>query len=156
MVSVIDPVAGTHVSWIVPGRQATVMSTHPQPRPTDCTPTLQARPAQNPHPTSTSEDLGVEEIQGVEARGRKVTTTTAAGTDGNSDPLVSTHETWTATSIRPVTLVVREIDDEPVNGKTTRELTGITLSEPDASVFEPPQGYDTVTKDPPPLACPAN
>jgi hypothetical protein len=153
---VFDPVAGTRTNWSAPGERATVMSTHPAAPATPCAPRPPAPNTQSrERPTSTSEDLGTEEIQGVEAHGIRVTTITPAGMVGNSEPLMKTHEAWTVLSIRPNTLVVREVDDNPEAGKTTREATSLTLSEPEESAFQPPQGYEIVTKDPPQAACPA-
>jgi hypothetical protein len=52
-------------------------------------------------------------------------------------------------------LIVREINDDPSSGKTTRELTNLSLSEPEASLFQPPQGYEVVRKAPPEASCAA-
>jgi hypothetical protein len=154
-ITVFDPAAGTRTSWSTPGQQAKVAPTHPSAS-VPCAP---AGTVQNPpaalRPTSTSEDLGVETIDGVEAHGHRVTITTPAGMIGNSEPLVSTREIWTATTIKPVTLVVRLINDDPDSGKMTKEMTNLSLSDPDQSVFQPPRGYEVVTGNAPPAPCTA-
>ncbi len=40
-------------------------------------------------------------------------------------------------------LVVRDLRDNPQSGKSTTELTEFTSGEPDASLFQPPSGYQT-------------
>jgi hypothetical protein len=151
---VSDPAAGTRTSWTTPGQQAMVVSTHPAAG-ANCAQRAQQNPPNALRRTSTTEDLGTETIEGVEAHGRRITTTTPAGMVGNSEPLVSTHEVWSATSIKPFSLVLRQVDDDPQGGKTTREATRVSLSEPDASLFQPPAGYEAVARDPAPAACPA-
>jgi hypothetical protein len=101
------------------------------------------------------EDLGTQTINGVEARGRRVTTTTPAGAIGNDAPLTSITETWTATMPGLSGLFVRSVFDSPQTGKSTRELTNFTLAEPDASVFQPPEGYEIVNRPAPGSVCPS-
>jgi hypothetical protein len=160
-VTVMDPVARTNSSWTVPGQKATVMQ---MPAPgasrTGCATNMQVRlpdnRTQSERPKPVMEDLGTQTIQGVEARGRRYTTTTPAGAIGNDAPLTSITETWTA--IAPVGLrglYVRQVSDDPQSGKYTRELTNFTQAEPDASVFQPPEGYEIVNKPAPSSACPA-
>jgi hypothetical protein len=102
-----------------------------------------------------TEDLGVETIEGVEAHGHRTTVTTPAGLIGNSQPLVSTNESWVATTIKPFSPVLRQNDDDPLSGTTTREATKVTLGEPDESLFQPPSGYEVVTRDANPAPCTA-
>jgi hypothetical protein len=158
-VSVSDPVARTNSSWTVPGQKATVVAmpalgaTH-----TGCaTSTAPVHLAPTPgvqRQQPTVEDLGTETIQGVVARGRRVTTTTPAGAIGNDAPLTSTMETWTATAPGLRGLMARNVIDNPLLGKTNKELTNFTQGEPDLSVFQPPEGYEIVNKPAPSSACP--
>jgi len=158
-VSVSDPIEKTHISWDSVRKQATVLQ---MPAPgaarAECPANTPAFAAKGPPPASlkstTSEDLGVETINGVEAHGRKTTTTIPPGAVGNNETLVLVREVWLANGISPLNLVVREISDDPESGRTTRELTNITLSEPPASTFQPPEGYEIVTKEPQ-VSCPA-
>lgn len=151
-----DPVAGTRTSWNTALQQVTVISTRSAAGASaNCVQRAQRNPPNAQRPTMTTEDLGIETIEGVEAHGRRTTTTTPAGMVGNSEPLVSTHEVWSSMTIKPYPLVLRQIDDDPQGGKTTREATRVSLSEPDQSLFQPPQGYEVVTRDPAPAACPA-
>jgi hypothetical protein len=156
-VSVSDPVARTNSSWTVPGKKATVTAMPAPGAPRNCaaaTPAAATPAAGVQHVKPTVEDLGTETIQGMEARGRKTTTTTPAGTIGNNQPLVRTNELWTATTPGLKGLVAREVSDDPQSGKMTKELTNFNQAEPDATVFQPPAGYEIVNKPAPGSECP--
>ncbi len=154
-VTVFDPLAHTNANWTVPGQKATVLAM-PQPG----APRLSCAgktpvpgvvgsifASTGPRVTPTVENLGVETIQGIEARGRKTTTTMPARTVGNNAPLVRTSETWTAVDPGLRGLMVNSVIDDPQIGKTTRELTNLSQGEPDASVFQPPAGYEIVSRE---------
>jgi hypothetical protein len=160
MVTVFDPVARTNSNWTVPGKKATVMAMPVPGAPrtscaTSTTPVLLAPSPGVQRQQPTVEDLGTETIQGVEARGRRITTTTPAGAIGNDAPLVSTTETWTAIAPGLRGLMARNVIDNPQSGKTARELTNFTQAEPDPSVFQPPSDYEIVNKPAPGSVCPA-
>jgi hypothetical protein len=154
-VNVFDPVARTSSNWSVPGQKATVLAMPVPGAPRQ--PCAAAAPASGavgsvftstgPRARPTVEDLGVETIQGIEARGRVTTTTTPAGAVGNNEPLVRTSETWTAVVPGLNGLMVSSVIDDPRMGKTTRELTNLSQSEPDPSVFQPPAGYEIVSRE---------
>jgi len=91
-------------------------------------------------PTTTIEHLGTRIIQGFETYGSRVTQTTSVGATANSEALVSTRESWQA-SVHGIGLTVREVDDDPRNGKTIVELVKFSLGEPDPASFQPPEGY---------------
>jgi hypothetical protein len=159
-VSVMDPVARTNSSWTVPGQKATVVAMPTPGAPRNCATNVVLPPI--PHNTGVSgvkptvEDLGTETIQGVEARGHRITTTIPAGAIGNDAPLTSITESWTATAPGLRGLVARNVFDNPQSGKTARELTNFTQAEPDASVFQPPEGYEIVNKPAPGAVCPGD
>ncbi len=150
-VTVFDPAAHTNMSWTVPGQKATVMA---MPTPgaarSSC---MQAAGVvgavmpTHPHLKSDVEDLGTETVNGIEAHGRLTTTTTPAGAIGNNEPIVRTSEIWNAAVPGLNGLLVRSVSDDPQSGKSTKELTNLTQSEPDASVFEPPSGYEIVNRE---------
>jgi hypothetical protein len=146
--TVTDLAAGTRTTWVTPGQQATVTSSRVSAMATNCAERgVSAAPQTAQHRSMTTDDLGMETIEGVQAHGRRTTITTPAGLIGNSQPLVSTRESWVATAIKPFSPVLREINDDPESGKMTREATKVTLGEPDESLFQPPQGYEVVTRD---------
>jgi hypothetical protein len=103
--------------------------------------------------TTVVEDLGTATIQGVEAHGIQITRTTPAGAAGNDQPLVNTEENWRGKSQNP-DLLVRHVSDDPQFGKSTKELVSLNLSEPDPSLFQPPEGYEIVTQEMHSAPCP--
>ena len=146
---VYDPVAGAQTMWRSPGKIAHVFKMSTAGAERTCARDMKddVSVVSGPKSKFTSENLGTESIQGVEARGRRYTTTIPAGAMGNDAPLVSTVEAWTALAVGLNGLVVRENRDDPRSGKTTRELTSLSQSEPEPATFQPPQGYEIVTKD---------
>jgi len=148
-VMVYDPVARAQTFWHSPGKVAHVLQMSPTAAERHCLTITRddVSVVSGPKAKYTSEDLGTESIQGIEARGRRRTTTIPAGAMGNDAPLVSTADTWTALAVGLNGLVVREVRDDPRQGKTTRELTNLTQGDPDPSTFQPPEGYEIVTKD---------
>ncbi len=148
--SVFDPVTKTQTRWSSPGKRATVRqigaghgcssTTESEPRPSHSL-------TRAPHERPTEENLGTASIQGVEARGTRTTLTIPAGEVGNEALLVRTSEVWSALSVGLKGLLVREIVDDPRSGKWDRELTSISQSDPDPSIFQPPDGYEIVKAD---------
>jgi len=148
-VMVFDPVARTQTFWYSPGKVAHVLQMSVPAAERHCLPITRddVSVVSGPKSKFTSEDLGTESIQGIEARGRRYTTTIPAGAAGNDAPLVSTSERWTALTVGLGGLVVRDIRNDPRQGNTTRELTNLTQGDPDPTTFQPPEGYEIVTKD---------
>ncbi|MGD0913026.1 MAG: hypothetical protein ABR928_14100 [Terracidiphilus sp.] len=96
------------------------------------------------------EDLGADNIMGVEVRGSRTTITTPAGAQGNDEPLVSTTEEWMAPSLG---LTLRSISDDPRIGKSDREVVSLELSDPDLALFQPPAGYQLDAEVMQPVPC---
>jgi hypothetical protein len=84
------------------------------------------------------ESLGSKVIEGVQADGRRITRTIAAGAMGNEKPIEIVDETWTSPELH-VTLYSRHFD--PRSGETLYTLTNIQRSEPDPALFKVPQDY---------------
>ena len=149
-VMVYDPVARIQTIWKSPGKRATVIKMSTAGATHGCS-TIMTDDVQSvasgPKANHITENLGVASIQSVEARGRRTTTTIPANAVGNEAPLVSTSEVWTALTVGLNGLLVREIRDDPRSGKMTRELTSLSQSDPDPATFQPPEGYEIVTKD---------
>jgi len=148
-VTVFDPVARTQIFWHAPGKVAHVLQMSATAAELHCLPIIRddVVVASGPKAKYTSEDLGIESIQNIEARGKRRTTTIPAGAEGNDAPLVVTSDRWTAVTVGLDGLLVREITDDPRRGKSTRELTSLTQGDPDPATFQPPEGYEIVTKD---------
>jgi hypothetical protein len=150
-VNVNDPVARTHTYWFVPGQRVT-MTNEPELGSvrsscggSNLAPMMQV--AAEPRAKPVNEDLGVQTFEGIEAHGHRTTTTFAAGAIGNSDPVVRTYEVWFSTTPGLSGINVRQVNDDPQTGRSTRELVKFTQGEPDAAMFQPPQDYETVTQE---------
>jgi hypothetical protein len=165
-----DPVASTNANWDSNSKKATIMRLPPKEEQKGCwtndagtfrtsygeqsfapSPAVhlaeahaQARP--------TTENLGTTTIQGVEATGRRTTTTIPAGQVGNDQPIVITRETWMSRGLG-FGLVLRSITDDPRSGVTTREMTNLTQGEPDPALFQPPDGYEVKMEELHQVAC---
>jgi hypothetical protein len=90
------------------------------------------------------EDLGTTTIQGLEAKGDRWTTVVPAGKAGNDNPITTTREMWRSPGFP---FALREVYDDPRTGKRTRATVSLTIGEPDASLFQPPEGYEVVTEE---------
>ena len=84
------------------------------------------------------EDLGTQTMNGVAAAGTRVTRTIAAGVIGNAQPIQIVRETWVSSDLK-VPVMVKTTD--PRFGTTVTQLTGITRSEPAATLFQTPADY---------------
>jgi hypothetical protein len=107
------------------------------------------RPARGPNPGTrpvdpnvTTESLPMQTINGVQANGTRVTRTIPAGEIGNAQAMQIVHETWQSVDLK-VPVMERTVD--PRFGTTVKQLTNITRTEPDPSLFQAPSDY-TVTR----------
>jgi hypothetical protein len=90
-----------------------------------------------------TEDLGTQNIEGVDAEGTRTITTIPAGAIGNERPIEITYEKWYS---RDLQLVVMSKHNDPRFGEQTYRLTNIVRSEPDPSLFTLPNGYKLITE----------
>ncbi len=149
-VEIFDPVAGT-VSRLDTQRQTAETNTVRQP-PAGATPGVRgprgggnggnARPRAANAAAVARTDLGTQMIGSVSATGTRTTRTINAGAEGNSKAISSTREVWMSAELG---IAVSETDSDPRFGTTTRTMTNLTRSEPDAALFQVPSGY-AVTK----------
>lgn len=95
-------------------------------------------------PNVTTENLGLQTVNGVAANGTRITRTIPAGAMGNAQAIQSVREVWTSVDLK-VPVMVKTSD--PRFGTTVTQLTNIARSEPDAALFQTPAGY-TVQKAP--------
>jgi hypothetical protein len=153
--TVYDPATRTSTNWFTPGQRLIVTTNSPQQtntcaaNPMRTAPQVQAVPDQSKldQPKPVNDDLGLQTFLGVEARGHRSTTTYPAGSIGNSDQLVRTYEVWFSTPPGLAGINVRQINDDAQTGRSVRELTKFTPGDPDPSLFQPPDGYETVTHE---------
>lgn len=90
-----------------------------------------------------TEDLGVQNIEGVQAEGTRTITTIPAGDIGNERPIEIIYERWYSKDLQ---LVVMSKSSDPRFGEQTYRLTNIVRSEPDPSLFEVPSGFKVMTE----------
>jgi hypothetical protein len=89
----------------------------------------------------TSESLGDQTIGGVHATGTRMTTTIAAGSMGNEQPILVTSESWFSPELK-ITVMTKHND--PWAGEMKTQFTNVTPSEPDHSLFTVPSDYKVV------------
>lgn len=89
------------------------------------------------------EDLGVQNIEGVDAEGTRTITTIPAGDIGNERPIEIIYERWYSKELQ---LVVMSKNSDPRFGEQTYRLTNIVRSEPDPSLFEVPSGFKVLNE----------
>jgi hypothetical protein len=156
--NIYDPVAHSSTYWNSNGHEVSVTNQSMTDSSRNACPGIAPKAAQVQQPVvhsqTLTEELGMETIQGMEARGRRTTTTTPAGAIGNSAPLVRVDEIWTWSGPDRFHLIVREIHDDPQFGKTTKELVKFTQDEPEPSIFQPPPDYEISTEGPREVHCP--
>jgi hypothetical protein len=86
----------------------------------------------------TTKDLGQKKISGLTCMGTLVTTVVPVGKMGNAKPITITDETWRSPNLQ---MVVEETLQDPLIGTRRVEFMNITRTEPEASVFQIPEGY---------------
>jgi hypothetical protein len=74
-------------------------------------------------------------------KGDRTTLTWPVGSQGNDQPIVSTHELWSSEELK--TYVLKKSSD-PRSGEDTFRLTNIERREPDPSLFQAPPDYTIV------------
>jgi hypothetical protein len=91
-----------------------------------------------PNANEVKEELGKQNIEGVEAEGTRTTVTIPAGEIGNERAIEIVSERWYSPELQ---LVVMTRHSDPRSGETTYKLTNINRSEPAKSLFEVPADY---------------
>lgn len=90
------------------------------------------------NPTAKTEQLGKQNINGVEADGVRTTVTIAPGEIGNEQVIEIISERWFSPELQ-VTVKTRHFD--PRFGENTYQLIEINRAEPARELFEVPAGY---------------
>lgn len=96
---------------------------------------------------TTTEDLGSQTMQGVTVTGTRTTRVIPKGQVGNDAPISIITEVWTSPELRTVVYSKRS---DPRMGVQTFQLTNISRTEPDASLFTVPGDF-AVTDGPKPI-----
>jgi hypothetical protein len=89
-----------------------------------------------------SEDLGQQMVNGVLAKGSRVTEIIPVGALGNNREIKIVNERWYSDDLQ---ILVKSINNDPRFGVNTYELTDINRSTPDPSMFLPPSDFTEVT-----------
>jgi hypothetical protein len=103
---------------------------------------LQASKGPSNASAAVTEHLGVQSVNGVQAKGTRTTITIPIGEIGNDREIRVVSERWYSDELQ---MVVKSSNSDPRFGTTTVELTGISRSEPSASLFQVPPDY-TITE----------
>jgi hypothetical protein len=142
MVFVLDPVAHTFTSWTTGPKVSKIASVVKLPVERKSRVAAQARvegDATRPQPIVTTENLGMQTVQGLPVSDVRTTTIVPAGRSGNDAPITKTQEVWTSPELK---LVMKEQWNDPRSGERTIELDNFSQAEPDPALFHPPQGYE--------------
>ncbi len=137
MTFITDPVSG--YSYALNSNTKVAMR-HALRTPPAGTPTATDRPRGN-HSSAANRvenDLGTQNVNGVNAQGKSVTHTVPAGAMGNAQPIVSTSETWYSPDLQ---IPISAKNNDPRFGQSTYALTNIQRGEPAASLFQVPSDY---------------
>ncbi len=90
------------------------------------------------NPSAKTEQLGKQNINGVEAEGTRTTVTIAPGEIGNERAIEMISERWYSPELQ---MIVMTRHSDPRFGESTYQLTDINRSEPARELFEIPAGY---------------
>jgi hypothetical protein len=93
--------------------------------------------ASHPNPHIATEDLGFQTVNGISAQGTRQTLTIPASSIGADHDIKVVNERWYSDSLG---VLIKSSNLDPRFGSTTYELTNISMSSPDASLFTPPAG----------------
>jgi len=101
-----------------------------------------ARPGQANLPagvmSETTENLGMQQINGVTAEGVRTTMVIPKGQIGNNRDIKIVTEHWSSSDLQ---MLVKSANSDPRFGDTTYQLTKITHGAPDAALFQIPADY---------------
>jgi len=89
-------------------------------------------------PAESKENLGEQTINGIRARGTRMTTTIPSGKEGNDRAINVTSERWYSSELK-ATIMTKH--DDPWAGELKTEFTSVDTSDPDPSLFVVPGDY---------------
>ena len=145
VIQIVDPVAHTlhncftlqtpHRCELLDYRGATTAVYRP--------PAVQNGPLPDGSGFRTHEELGSQDLAGIETVGTRDTTTINQGVMGNDRPYNIVREFWYAASLG---INIRSEINNPSFGKQIFTVTDVTLSEPDPKLFQLPDGYEVVDR----------
>lgn len=96
-------------------------------------------------------DIGKHTQDGLELTGKRTTGNIPVGKIGNDQPLQVITEEWLSQQQK---LIIKQVEQNPLSGERTFELTNIRSEEPDPALFEIPKGYTVKEQAPVSLGTP--
>jgi hypothetical protein len=149
MVSISDPVAGTHMMLDTTNKVVHKMSVR-GPNGGPETARVQSfeqkiqtrRQEEEASGELKNESLGTQTINGVSAQGTRVTHTIPVGQIGNDRAITTVSERWYSPDLQ---IVVKSTRTDPQFGTTTYAVTNIQRTEPAATLFAAPSDYTVQT-----------
>ena len=142
IISIADPVAGTHYMLDADHKVAHQMRMHGAPtaaQEQEFEQRMQARlQKEEASGAVKKESLGTQTINGIAAEGTRVTRTIAAGQIGNDKPIQVVFERWYSPDLQ---VVVKSTRTDPRFGTTTYTLNNVQRTEPAATLFTVPSDY---------------
>ena len=142
LIFINDPVGGAHYVLDVQDRLARKLPFRDSP---PAGAGLPPQFADSPDPVTT-ESLGKQVIEGVEAEGTRSTITIPAGKVGNDRPIKITSERWYSPELQ---VVVLSKHSDPFAGENVYRLTSISRGEPSPALFEIPADFRITEERPP-------
>jgi hypothetical protein len=94
-------------------------------------------------------DLGYQTLNGLQARGSRITRVIPAEASGTGKPVTITDETWYSEDLH---MNLLEEHADPRGGKQSLAILSIERTEPSPSLFDVPAGYKIVDLTPPAAA----
>ena len=149
MITIADPVAGTHYMLNPNEKAAHKMVVHLGGPPPDKALAFKEKMQQRLQSDEASgnlkkETLGTQTINGISAEGTRTTRTIPVGQIGNDKPIQIVFERWYSPDLQ---IVVKSTRTDPRFGTTTYTVTNLQRKEPAADLFTVPADY-TVDQGP--------
>jgi hypothetical protein len=88
--------------------------------------------------SETTENLGTQAVNGVNAVGVRTTMVIPKGQIGNNKDIKVMTERWSSNDLQ---MLVKSVNSDPRFGETTYQLTKVTQSAPDPALFQIPADY---------------
>lgn len=146
MISINDPVGGTHYMLNPDQKVAHKMMAHPKggggppPEGMQAFKQKMQQRLQNDEASGNlkKESLGTQTISGISAEGMRTTRTIPVGQIGNDKPIQIVFERWYSPDLQ---IVVKSTRTDPRFGTTTYTVTNLQRKEPAADLFTVPADY---------------
>jgi hypothetical protein len=126
----LDPVNKIAHRMVMPRESVRIQQTPP--------PALSPGTTTGPNSTTTIEPLGTKVLEGVEAQGRRLTMSYAAGVMGNDRPITVNTEVWISPDLG---FTILSKSSNPLTGENISAVINISRAEPDPALFQIPKGY---------------